>query len=173
MELSPQQVVSCDTVDQGCDGGMIYYHNLIIYDMLCYGIGDPQTAYEYIMQAGGLQTDKDYPYYSGDSGWSEKCEVKPDKFVAHVANFSYGVPPCNDTCKNQTQYEQTVRVHPIPYHSFHSFHSFIHSSSSSSSLQYYMISCWLCMYHTLVSSRVSMNRVLPDCYSSMDRIVDV
>jgi C1A family cysteine protease len=91
VELSPQQVVSCDTVDQGCDGG------------------DPQTAYQYIMQAGGLQTEKDYPYFSGDSGWSGKCEVKPDKFVAHVSNFSYGVPPCNDTCKDQAKYEQTVR----------------------------------------------------------------
>jgi len=89
-QLSEQQVVSCDTIDQGCDGG------------------DPQTAYMYIMDAGGLNSEKDYPYRSG-GGSSGKCQVKPDLFVAHIQNFSYAVPPCNGTCKGQEQYEQQVR----------------------------------------------------------------
>jgi len=91
VELSPQQVVSCDLVDQGCDGG------------------DPQTAYMYITMAGGLNSEKDYPYYSGDSGYADKCEAKPDSFIAKINNFTYAVPSCNDTCKEQKQYEQQVR----------------------------------------------------------------
>jgi len=90
-ELSPQQVVSCDLVDLGCDGG------------------DPQTAYEYITMAGGLNTEKDYPYYSGSSGYAGKCEAKPDQFAVKINNFSYAVPPCNDSCKGQDKYEQQVR----------------------------------------------------------------
>jgi len=39
-ELSPQQIVSCDTVDGGCDGG------------------DTITAYAYVQKAGGLDLTK-------------------------------------------------------------------------------------------------------------------
>lgn len=44
VELSPQQIVSCDTTDQGCNGG------------------DTVTAYAYVQSAGGLETEADYPY---------------------------------------------------------------------------------------------------------------
>lgn len=44
--LSPQQVVSCDTNDGGCDGGI------------------PYLAYEYVYNAGGIQTNASYPYTS-------------------------------------------------------------------------------------------------------------
>jgi len=46
VELSPQQIVSCDTVDQGCNGG------------------DTVTAYQYV-EGAGLETEADYPYTSG------------------------------------------------------------------------------------------------------------
>lgn len=44
--LSVQQIVSCDTTDLGCDGG------------------DTETAYEYVIDAGGIETEDDYPYSS-------------------------------------------------------------------------------------------------------------
>lgn len=44
--LSPQQIVSCDTQDAGCDGGLTEY------------------AYEYVYEAGGLATAASYPYTS-------------------------------------------------------------------------------------------------------------
>jgi len=43
--LSMQQIVDCDHVDQGCNGG------------------NPPTAYEYVMGAGGLEAYSSYPYY--------------------------------------------------------------------------------------------------------------
>jgi len=42
--LSTQQIIDCDTADGGCNGG------------------DPRTAYAYVVKAGGLETDADYPY---------------------------------------------------------------------------------------------------------------
>lgn len=44
--LSPQQIVSCDTTDLGCGGG------------------NPETAYMYVAKAGGLTSDSQYPYTS-------------------------------------------------------------------------------------------------------------
>jgi len=44
--LSPEQIVQCDTVDDGCDGG------------------NTETAFEYVKNAGGLETDEVYPYTS-------------------------------------------------------------------------------------------------------------
>jgi cathepsin F len=44
--LSPEQIVQCDTIDDGCDGG------------------NTATAFEYVMSAGGIETEANYPYTS-------------------------------------------------------------------------------------------------------------
>ena len=44
VSLAPQQIVDCDTTDAGCNGG------------------DTTTAYEYVISAGGLEPETDYPY---------------------------------------------------------------------------------------------------------------
>jgi len=64
--LSPQQIVSCDTSDDGCGGG------------------DTTTAYQYVMSAGGLDTNQQYPYTAEDGTCTP---VKP--FYAHVTNWNY------------------------------------------------------------------------------------
>jgi len=46
--LSAQQIVDCDTVDEGCNGGY------------------PNTAYEYLIGAGGVETSAMYPYTAED-----------------------------------------------------------------------------------------------------------
>jgi len=68
-QLSMQQVVSCDTNDDGCGGG------------------DPPTAYEYVIGAGGLESYADYPYTSenGDSG---SCNFQSSDIVAHISSFT-------------------------------------------------------------------------------------
>merc|ERR1719230_619446 len=48
--LSTQQIISCDKVDEGCNGG------------------DTVTAYKYVEKAGGLDTASDYPDRSHLSG---------------------------------------------------------------------------------------------------------
>jgi len=84
MSLSPQQIVSCDTVDAGCDGG------------------DTITAYQYVIQAGGIELDSSYPYTSGN-GDSGTCEVNSSKFVAKINGSYYATPSCDDSCDNQNE----------------------------------------------------------------------
>jgi len=64
LTLSPQQITSCDKVDQGCGGG------------------NTETAYAYVEKAGGIEPNSDYPYKSGASGKSGMCKVdKADEAV--------------------------------------------------------------------------------------------
>jgi len=82
--LSPQQVVSCDKVDGACNGG------------------DLPTAYAYIKQAGGLETNAAYPYTSG-GGSESKCAFNASKIVATLSAWSYAIPPCHDACTKQNE----------------------------------------------------------------------
>lgn len=82
--LSEQQIVSCDTVDQGCDGG------------------NTETAYEYVHGAGGLETENAYPYTSGD-GDSGYCNVDSSQFVVTVQSYTYATTPCQDSCDHQDE----------------------------------------------------------------------
>ena len=44
--LSPEQIIQCDNVDDGCNGG------------------NTETAFDYIISAGGIESDIQYPYTS-------------------------------------------------------------------------------------------------------------
>jgi C1A family cysteine protease len=84
--LSPQQIVSCDTTDLGCNGG------------------DTPTAYAYVEKAGGLTTAKNYPYTSGtgNNGKCKKSKIKQP--LAKISGFSYATKPCTQgTCKKQNE----------------------------------------------------------------------
>lgn len=85
--FSPQQVVSCDKVDQGCDGG------------------DTLTAYKYIEKTGGLTSKMDYPYKSGRNGKTGKCIKKDVKIVGgRVKSMEYATKPCNKgACRKQDE----------------------------------------------------------------------
>lgn len=81
--LSPQQIVSCDQKDNGCEGG------------------DLPSAWDYVVSAGGLDTEENYPYTSatGDSG---SCQSFTP--VVTVTEYKYAVPPCQSgSCTNQDE----------------------------------------------------------------------
>lgn len=64
VDLAPQQVTSCDTVSDGCDGGWTYW------------------AYDYVMSAGGIEAAASYPYVSGTTGETGSCTaVQADEIV--------------------------------------------------------------------------------------------
>ena len=68
-ELSPQQVVSCDTKSAGCRGG------------------NTETAYAYLKKFGGQEQESDYPYAS-QNGISHRCQDDVSKAVATLDGFT-------------------------------------------------------------------------------------
>jgi len=75
--LSPQQIVDCDKGlgDEGCNGG------------------DTPTAYQYVINAGGLEGEKDYPY----RGTDDSCTFKSQDVVAKIADWTYITKDKNET----------------------------------------------------------------------------
>jgi len=67
--LAPQQIVSCDKVDGGCNGGW------------------PYNAYTYVHGAGGIETENAYPYSSGTSGATGTCRFDGSKVAFNLASY--------------------------------------------------------------------------------------
>lgn len=94
--LSPQQIVSCDKTDGGCNGG------------------DTPTAYQYVIDAGGLMLEKDYPY----TGKKGICKMDDTKFAAKISGFNWAIPECewfHPSCnsQNETQLAEALTTAPI------------------------------------------------------------
>jgi cathepsin F len=65
--LAPQQIVDCDKTCEGCGGGFT------------------QRAYEYVISAGGLEPETDYPY-TGSNG---QCTFKSADVAAKISSWRY------------------------------------------------------------------------------------
>jgi len=85
--LGPQQIVDCDTVDGGCNGG------------------DTPTAFEYVIKAGGQEPESAYPY----KAVNQKCHfVKADVEVT-IRSYQYATKT-----KNESQMQEaTATVSPL------------------------------------------------------------
>jgi cathepsin F len=66
--LSPEQIVQCDSVDDGCDGG------------------NTETAFEYVRTAGGIESNSQYPYtsYYDVTG---TCDANSTNFIVTVDEY--------------------------------------------------------------------------------------
>jgi len=75
--LAPQQIVDCDTggQDEGCDGGW------------------PYGAYEYVISAGGMEPESDYPYTAQDG----TCEFNAADVVTRISSWNYVTQNQNET----------------------------------------------------------------------------
>jgi cathepsin F len=87
IDLSPQQIVDCDRDDGGCDGG------------------DTPTAYKYIIHAGGLESEKDYPYKARDGS----CHFQSSKVVAKISSYKYAT----QNSKEDTMQQNLVSWAPL------------------------------------------------------------
>jgi C1A family cysteine protease len=67
--LSPQEIVDCDTSDSGCNGG------------------DPREALGWVQQQGGLDTDACYPYTAQD-GTCASSQCTPSATINNVIPVS-------------------------------------------------------------------------------------
>jgi len=65
LNLAEQQVVDCDQVDSGCNGGLM------------------DNVFDYVKNAGGLEQTADYAYVARD----EKCNVQKGEEKAPVTSF--------------------------------------------------------------------------------------
>jgi len=68
--LAPQQIVDCDRNDGGCNGG------------------DLPTCYQYVISAGGLEPEADYPYHARDG----TCVADKAKEQDPIKGFQYVIP---------------------------------------------------------------------------------
>jgi len=68
INLAPQQIVDCDTIDgvQGCNGG------------------ETESAYDYIVKAGGQEPETDYPY----TGVNGKCKFDAADVDAKISTYT-------------------------------------------------------------------------------------
>ncbi|XP_052123154.1 uncharacterized protein LOC113207913 isoform X1 [Frankliniella occidentalis] len=62
VSLSEQELVDCDTLDDGCKGGL------------------PENAYQALEKLGGIETESDYPYEGDD----EQCHFNRSEAVVQV-----------------------------------------------------------------------------------------
>jgi C1A family cysteine protease len=69
IQLSAQQMVSCDKVDAGCNGG------------------EPDTAYQYVINTGGLESEESYPYVS-ENGTVPRCKFQQSKVVVSIKEYT-------------------------------------------------------------------------------------
>lgn len=63
--LSEQQLVDCDKINQGCNGG------------------EMQVAMQWLADHGGLVTEKDYPYTGSD----DECKFTPSMMKVNVTGY--------------------------------------------------------------------------------------
>jgi len=75
-------LVDCDTLDEGCNGGL------------------PENAYKAIEKLGGLESETDYHY----DGVGEKCQFKPELVKAQVSGFV-------EISKNETDMQAWLLKH--------------------------------------------------------------
>jgi len=67
LNLSPQQIVDCDTTDLGCEGG------------------DSTTAFDYLISAGGQEPISQYPYTAVDGN----CNFQSQYVQAKISSWKY------------------------------------------------------------------------------------
>jgi C1A family cysteine protease len=99
--LAPQQIVSCDKGgswgDDGCNGGFT------------------EGAFEYVQKNGGIETEDNYPYTSGDSGEDGNCTFDATKVAVTIAGYKYAIPPCTSGgCTNQDENGLLTQIASAP-----------------------------------------------------------
>jgi cysteine peptidase B len=83
--LAPQQLVSCDPGNHGCNGGWT------------------PTAFEYII-ANGVETATTIPYTSGANETVPACTYNSRKVNATMTSFNYAIPSClSGPCTTQNE----------------------------------------------------------------------
>jgi cathepsin F len=81
--LSPQQIVDCDKDSYGCNGGWT------------------EHAFNYVIRAGGQDTEASYPYTARDG----TCRFNPSHVAAKVKSWSYVTQRDDENAMQQSLYQ--------------------------------------------------------------------
>jgi len=76
LELSPQNVVSCDKRDGGCNGG------------------DTISAFKWIKRHKGIASEASYPYKAGKTGRTGRCKGGIKPAGGAIKGSRYATPSC-------------------------------------------------------------------------------
>ncbi|XP_027347036.1 zingipain-2-like [Abrus precatorius] len=87
ISLSEQELVDCDNVDHGCEGGFM------------------DSAFKFIMQNNGLKTESNYPY----QGFGGTCNATQGNKAATISGYE-DVPPNNEKALQKAVANQPVSV---------------------------------------------------------------
>jgi len=85
VSLSEQQIVDCDSTDDGCNGGW------------------PYDAYQYIESAGGQEPLADYPYTAEDG----TCAFNGGEVVAKISSWQYVTQSEDENAMQQFVYSNS------------------------------------------------------------------
>jgi len=80
--LSEQQVLDCDKADYGCNGGW------------------PYNAYQYVVNAGGIETESAYPYSASDG----TCKFNAKFIECKVSKWQYAISNKDETAMQNFLY---------------------------------------------------------------------
>jgi len=116
--LSEQQLVSCDKTDSGCNGGLIDW------------------AFEWIENQGGLTSEANYPYVSGDGNVPACDTSKEADVVASITSYK------DVTSQSVSAMETALNVGPVSIaieadqSAFQSYSSGVFTASCGSNLDH-------------------------------------
>lgn len=83
--LSEQQILDCDKSDYGCNGGW------------------PYNAFQYVVNAGGIESEADYPYSAQDGS----CRFEPSKVACKIKSWKYAIQNKDETAMQNFVYNNS------------------------------------------------------------------
>jgi len=108
LSLSMQQIVDCDTSDDGCNGG------------------DPPTAYQYVIGAGGLEAYSSYPYTAQDG----YCAFSAGKIARKIASWQWVTQSQDENEMQQFTYSTGPPSVCVDASSWDSYNGGVYTSSN-------------------------------------------
>ncbi|KAJ3704634.1 hypothetical protein LUZ61_008339 [Rhynchospora tenuis] len=91
ISLSEQELVDCDNLCSGCNGGYMDY------------------AFQWVIDNGGITTESDYPYTSGSTGKAGSCNYpKTYDYGCSICGYQDITPYCESCLKNAVAIQPVV-----------------------------------------------------------------
>ncbi|CAM8881886.1 unnamed protein product [Rhodiola kirilowii] len=115
ISLSEQELVDCDYYDHGCGGGQL------------------GSAYEWIFENGGLNTEEAYPYKAGESGTCN--ETLSSVSAANIAGF-ITLSPYNEKLLEALVAQQPVAIAIEASYDFFSYKSGVFTGNCTDQLNH-------------------------------------